>query len=174
MKGRAYHPDGKQYTWNEVLAGVDAMHRRYARAGYGHGDRVAILFHQRPEFFFHYFALNALGCSVVPINPDYRVDEIAYALDHSEARLALAIETRLEDVRAAARLATAAPAVAAFDDSNDPLPEASVKATLEKPGADTKPRCFIPGHDRQAQRLCPEQLLLSQFRHMVSEPGRAA
>ena len=42
------------------------------RAGYGLGHRVAILFAQRPEFFFHYYALNALGCSVVPINPDYR------------------------------------------------------------------------------------------------------
>ena len=51
--------------------------QRYAAAGYGLGHRVAILFAQRPEFFFHYYALNALGCSVVPINPDYRPDEIA-------------------------------------------------------------------------------------------------
>jgi len=32
----------------------------------------------RPEFFFHYLALNALGVGIVPINPDYRHDEMAY------------------------------------------------------------------------------------------------
>ncbi len=102
MKGRPYHPEGREFTWAETWAAVQARKAHYAAAGYGPGHRVAILFDQRPEFIFHHFALNALGCSTVPISPDYLGDEIAYLLDHSEACLALAIEPRLGDVRGAA------------------------------------------------------------------------
>ena len=86
MAGRGYHPDGQEFSWRETAAAAEALRERYARAGYGHGHRIAILFEQRPEFLFHWYALNALGVGVVPINPDYRHDEIAYLLDHSEAR----------------------------------------------------------------------------------------
>ncbi len=133
MAGRPYHPDGKQYSWREVAAGVAAMRTRYQAAGYGMGHRVAILFHQRPEFFFHYYALNALGCSVVPINPDYRVEEIAHLLNHSEACLVLAIDTRLADMREASR----APVVS-FDDPPPTLPDARTPAAAGHPGADTE------------------------------------
>ena len=56
-----------------------------------HGHRVALLLENRPEFFLHYLALNALGTSVVPINPDYRHDEMLYQMDHSEADLVVSI-----------------------------------------------------------------------------------
>lgn len=73
MPGRSlHHPDGFEVTWAQTLAAVEAKKAIYARAGFGRGHRVAILFNQRPEFFFHYYALNALGTSVVPVNPDYR------------------------------------------------------------------------------------------------------
>jgi acyl-CoA synthetase (AMP-forming)/AMP-acid ligase II len=85
MAGRAYHPDGTEYTWTETAAAVEVMRQKYADAGYGYGHRIAILFEHRPEFLFHYSALNGPGCSVVPINPDYRQDEIAYLLEHPES-----------------------------------------------------------------------------------------
>ncbi|HKM61459.1 MAG TPA: AMP-binding protein [Acidisphaera sp.] len=120
MPGRAYHPDGCEFTWSQTWAEVQRRKSYYAAAGYGPGHRVAILFDQRPEFVFHHFALNALGCSTVPINPDYRQDEIAYLLEHSEPCVALAIEPRLVDVRAAAD-ALGVP-VLRFDDLDAPLP----------------------------------------------------
>src|SRR5512145_754037 len=78
MAKRAYHPEGWEITFKQTLAAVEEMKGVYQRAGYGFGHRVAILFDQRPEFFYHYYALNALGASVVPVNPDYRVEEIRY------------------------------------------------------------------------------------------------
>ena len=67
------------------------MREVYALAGYGHGHRVALLLENRPEFFFHYLALNALGVSIVPDQPDYRHDEMLYQMEHSEADLAVTI-----------------------------------------------------------------------------------
>ena len=99
MAGRTYHPDGLELTWRQTAEGVARMRAAYAAAGYGLGHRVAILFAQRPEFFFHYYALNSLGVSVVPINPDYRHDEILYVVEHSEASLAVAVDERLDDLR---------------------------------------------------------------------------
>ncbi|HET6521694.1 MAG TPA: class I adenylate-forming enzyme family protein, partial [Geminicoccaceae bacterium] len=138
MEGRAYHPDGKEYTWRETAAAVEALRRKYADAGYGLGHRVAILFAQRPEFFFHYYALNALGCGVVPINPDYRRDEIAYLMDHSEACLALAVDDRLGDLRAVAREAGDRFPVASFDDPPDSLPEARTRPADGRPDGATE------------------------------------
>src|SRR5262245_34357608 len=73
--GRAYHPEGVELTYGQTRAEVLRLSEVYAGAGYGHGHRVALLLENRPEFFFHYLALNALGCGIVPINPDYRHDE---------------------------------------------------------------------------------------------------
>ena len=89
--GRAYHPDGVELTYGQVRAEVLRQRERYAAAGYGHGHRVALLLENRPEFFLHYLALNALGTSIVPINPDYRHDEMLYQMDHSEADLVVSI-----------------------------------------------------------------------------------
>ena len=100
--GRAYHPDGVELTYGAVRAEVLRLKDDYARAGYGHGHRVALLFENRPEFFFHYLAVNALGVGVVPVNPDYRHDELAYQMDHSEADLAVSVPERVAALEAVA------------------------------------------------------------------------
>ncbi|HEX7787326.1 MAG TPA: AMP-binding protein, partial [Methylomirabilota bacterium] len=100
--GRAYHPDGIELTYAAVRDEALRVLRAYEAAGYGHGHRVALLFENRPEFFFHYLALNALGVSVVPVNPDYRHDELAYQMDHSDADLAVTISERVGALEAVA------------------------------------------------------------------------
>src|SRR6266511_6066040 len=101
--GRAYYPGGVEYTDAQVRAEAHALLSRYAAAGYGHGHRVGLLLENRPEFFFHYLALNALGAGIVPINPDYRHDEMLYQMEHSEADLAVVIDARVRDLEAVAR-----------------------------------------------------------------------
>lgn len=124
LASRAYHRQGKEYTWNETAAAVESLRRIYRDGGYGLGHRVAILFEQRPEFLFHFFALNALGCSVVPINPDYRREEIQYLVEHSEACLAIGVESRLHDLHALAQHLDARVAVVSFENFPDRLPHA--------------------------------------------------
>jgi crotonobetaine/carnitine-CoA ligase len=92
--GRAYHPQGFEITFAEAGRLVEHLAGLYRRAGLGLGHRVAMLLENRPEHFLHKLALNALGVSCVPINPDYRTAEIAYLLSHSKADLALAVADR--------------------------------------------------------------------------------
>jgi crotonobetaine/carnitine-CoA ligase len=140
--GRAYHPDGVEFTYAQTRAAVLALRESYGAAGYGHGHRVALLLENRPEFFFHYLALNALGVSVVPINPDYRHDELLYQMEHSEADLAVVIESRMGDLEAVARV------------REKPLPVVCVErwpARLPRPGP--VPRPGEPGLDTEVSLL---------------------
>lgn len=96
---RDWLPQGVEYTYGEVLERVQRLQARYRDAGFGHGHRVALLLDMRPEFFFHYLAANGLGCSIVPVNPDYRHDEMLYQMDHSEADLAVVLPERIADMQ---------------------------------------------------------------------------
>src|SRR4030095_9024903 len=69
--GRAYHPNGIEITYGQTRDEVLALREVYAAGGYGHGHRVALLLENRPEFMFHYLALNALGVGIAPLNPHY-------------------------------------------------------------------------------------------------------
>ena len=136
--GRAYHPAGVERTYGEVEARVRALRDRYAAAGYGHGHRVALLLENRPEFFDHYLALNALGCSIVPINPDYRHDEMLYQMDHSEADLAVVIASRVEDFARVARERAKPLPVVDADALAPTLPSPSAAAHPGRPGLGTE------------------------------------
>ncbi len=140
--GRAYHPDGVEFTYGETRARVLELQERYQAAGYGHGYRVALLLENRPEFFFHYLALNGLGCGIVPINPDYRRDEVLYQMDHSEAALVVSISTRVAELEAVA------------GDLGKPLPvvdASSLPARLPRGGP--PPRAGEPGLDTECSLL---------------------
>jgi acyl-CoA synthetase (AMP-forming)/AMP-acid ligase II len=95
---RAWAADGLEWRYGDVLARVETLAACYAAAGYGVGHRVALLLDMRPEFFVHYLALNQLGIAIVPINPEYRHDEILYQMTHSDADLAVGLSHRLADL----------------------------------------------------------------------------
>lgn len=90
------------FTYKQAAAEIERLRAIYAAAGVGTGHRVAILLDNRPEFFFNWLAINALDASVVPINPDYRREEMAYLLGHSEAVLCVALKHRVDELRTAA------------------------------------------------------------------------
>ena len=98
----AYGIEPGTLRYGETLARIETLRNRYAAAGYGHGHRAGLLLENRPDFFLHWFALNALGVGVVPINNDMRAAELAYLLAHSELCLAISLPGRIADLRAAA------------------------------------------------------------------------
>jgi crotonobetaine/carnitine-CoA ligase len=135
---RAYHPDGVELTYAATRVQVERLRAAYASAGFGHGHRVALLLENRPEFFFHYLALNALGCSIVPINPDYRHDEMLYQMEHSEADLAVVISPRVPDLEAVARARERPLPVVDVGRWPDTLPMPRVAPRGGTPGAESE------------------------------------
>src|SRR4029453_10085402 len=114
-------------TWGQARDEVERLRRAYSAAGYGHGHRVGLLLENRPAFLFHWFALNALGVSVVPINAEMRSAELSYLIGHSEIGLAVTLPGRAADLRAAAAEAGIAFATMG-PDALDAVPPAAVPA----------------------------------------------
>ena len=166
MKGRSYHPDGWEITWGQVLEGVEAKKNVYAKAGVGHGHRVAILFEQRPEFFFHYYALNALGAGIVPINPDYRIEEIKYVIEHSEATLAVCVDARLAELVSIANSISTNLEVVSFDSFPDELPLMPAAPRHDEPDADTEAALLYTSGTTGRLKGC---ILTNEYFHTFGE-----
>ncbi len=88
-------------SYGDALLRIEALRERYLAAGFSAGQRAGLLLENRPAFFLHWFALNALGVSVVPINGDLRSAELRYLVEHSEMCLAVTLPERAADLRAA-------------------------------------------------------------------------
>jgi crotonobetaine/carnitine-CoA ligase len=88
----------KDTSYQQALDRVTTIRNIYATAGYGHGHRVALLLGQKPEMVLHYLALNGLGVTMVPVNPDYRIEELSYLMSHSESSLVVALSDRVADM----------------------------------------------------------------------------
>ena len=95
---RAYLAEGAEFTYGESAARVLALSNQYRKAELGHGHRVALLLENRPDFFWHLLALNALGVSIVPINPDFKSAELRYLFEHAEPHLLIVLEDRYDDL----------------------------------------------------------------------------
>ncbi len=98
----AYGIEPGARSWREVAGEVERLRAAYAQAGYGHGHRVGLLLENRPGFFTHWLALNALGISIVPIHAEMRAAEWTYLIGHSEMALAVVQPGRESDLRSAA------------------------------------------------------------------------
>ncbi len=90
----AYGIEPGELTYRQAQARIDVLKTAYQTAGYGHGHRVGLLLENRPDFLLHWFALNALGVSVVPVNAELRAAELAYLIGHSDMIMAVALPQR--------------------------------------------------------------------------------
>jgi len=116
----AYGIPAGELSYADALVQIDRLRDAYAAAGYGHGHRVGLLLENRPAFFLHWFALNALGVSVVPINADLRAAELEYLIGHSELILAVALPGRHAGLQEAAQRAGRPLHTAGADDAPPP------------------------------------------------------
>lgn len=89
-------PENVQLSYAEALDRIGGIAARYRASGYGPGHRVALKLPNCPGFLLHFLALNSIGASVLPLNPEYRTAELEYVLGHSEASAVITTEN-LED-----------------------------------------------------------------------------
>src|ERR1700690_391897 len=83
----------------ELYRGIVGVARALESWGIGHGDRVAILSENRPEWTITDFAALALGAVTVPIYSTQTADQTSYILNDSGARvIAVSTSSQLEKI----------------------------------------------------------------------------
>ena len=116
-----------------------------------------MLLDNRPEHFLHKLALNTLGVSCVPVNPDYRTGEIAYLLENSEVDLAIVSNDRREQLVAGMEVSSHKAPIALFEEfaslpapararRNDPVSAASEASVLYTSGTTGRPKGCMLSH----------------------------
>lgn len=133
----SYGIEARTVSYRDAIGEIDILLGRYRAAGYGHGHRVGLMLENRPEFFFHWLALNALGISVVPLNTEWRSAELEYLVGHSEICAAVVPESRKAELVRAAEAAGRPLAVTQANLADLPAAAFSPPARTS-PGADTE------------------------------------
>ena len=83
--GEAVSAQRRQWRYAELFAGVQRAARRLGER-FGPGEPVAVCAGNCPEWVQLEFAAGLAGLVLVPVNPAYQADELAYLLRHSRAR----------------------------------------------------------------------------------------
>lgn len=100
-----YDVEAGEISYARALVQVGSYVAQLKSAGYRKGQRVMLLLENRPDYFLWFLACNAIGVSVVPINPDLRAAELSYMISHAEPVLAICIAHRSKELRKAAKSA---------------------------------------------------------------------
>ena len=78
---------GKTWTYRDFDQQVQSYAAHLDRLGIKKGDRVAVQLPKCIEFLFFHFAILSIGAIALPLNPDYRPEEVDYFLTDSGSSL---------------------------------------------------------------------------------------
>jgi long-chain acyl-CoA synthetase len=91
---------GKQpLTYSEVKSQVEYLQTLLLAKGIQHGDRVALLSQNMPNWGVAYLAVTSMGAVIVPILTDFSTPEIVKILSHCEARSIIVSEKQVEKIQ---------------------------------------------------------------------------
>ncbi|HUR78783.1 MAG TPA: AMP-dependent synthetase/ligase [Acidimicrobiales bacterium] len=80
----------QQWTWSEYADRACRTAALLREAGIGHGDRVAIMLRNRPEFHAVDMASYLVGATPFSVYNSSSPDQVAYVLGHSDAKMVFA------------------------------------------------------------------------------------
>src|SRR5690606_32706727 len=92
----------RTWSWQEFSEKVDAVARVLASRGIGKGDRMAVMARNCDGHVLMLFALARLGAIMVPVNPEFGVEEAKYVLHHAGVSAVAATQDTLDVARQAA------------------------------------------------------------------------
>ena len=85
-----------ELSYSKALKRVNVYERNFKKAGYGFGDRVALLLGNRVEHYLIKIATSNLGMSIVPLNPDSSPSEVIYILNDSNSILIISDKSHID------------------------------------------------------------------------------
>lgn len=141
-----------EIRYGQAMAEVERLRSALSAAGLTKGHRVMLLLENRPSFFLWWLAINVLGASVVPVNPDLRAAELEYMAGHVTPALAIAIPSRCPDLASAAQAAGIVMPVIATDApvpsiTTAPVFDGDEAAVLYTSGSTGRPQGCVLGND---------------------------
>jgi long-chain acyl-CoA synthetase len=83
----------RRLTFAEFLAASNSVSNELLAAGVGHGDRVAVLAQNSPEWCMAFWGTVDIGAVLVGLNGWWNTDEIIYGLEDSGAKV-LVVDTK--------------------------------------------------------------------------------
>ncbi len=103
-----YNPEGEmlvysdqRITWKALYQRVQRLAAAMSALGIERGDRVIVMFHNRPEFFEVNYAAQMLGAIPVPMNYRFSEREVAFQANHCGAKAFFLEDLWLETVEGA-------------------------------------------------------------------------
>jgi long-chain acyl-CoA synthetase len=85
-------------NYGDLYLEVRQLSRFLQSLGMRHGDHIAVLGENSPNWDIAYFAVTSIGAVIVPIHPDFHASEISHILRHSESRVLFVSERSLYKV----------------------------------------------------------------------------
>jgi malonyl-CoA/methylmalonyl-CoA synthetase len=139
-------PAGESVTYGAAAAGSARLAHALRTAGVGVGDRVAVQVEKSPAMILLYLACVRAGAALLPMNPAYTDDEVAYLVGDAEPAMLVQDPAR---ARPAAITMDALAAVAAEqpDEFDDVTPDPDdLAAVLYTSGTTGKPKGAMLTH----------------------------
>ncbi|MFN8053164.1 MAG: class I adenylate-forming enzyme family protein [Acidimicrobiales bacterium] len=89
----------RRITFAEFFDQANTASASLSAAGVAHGDRVAVLSQNNPEWCISFWATVDIGAVLVGLNGWWTTDEVLYGLDDSGAKVLVADRKRFERIR---------------------------------------------------------------------------
>ena len=114
--------NGKSWSWQSFGEAVERTARLFVSRGVTKGDRVGVMARNCDGHVLALFALARIGAIMVPVNPEFGVQEAKYVFHHAEVSAVLAVNDTLAVVRQAVEGLPMPPWFALFDGTAEGAP----------------------------------------------------
>jgi crotonobetaine/carnitine-CoA ligase len=114
--------NGRSWSWQAFGEAVERTARLFVARGVKKGDRMGVMARNCDGHVLALFALARIGAIMVPVNPEFGVQEAKYVFHHAEVSAVLAASDTLAVARQAAAGLAVAPWFALLDKEVEGLP----------------------------------------------------
>ena len=114
--------NGRSWSWQAFGETVKSVARLLVSRGVKKGDRVAVMARNCDGHVLMLLSLARIGAIMVPVNPEFGVEEAKYVLHHAEVCAVAASADTLAVARPAAQGLKTAPWFVSLDQAQDGAP----------------------------------------------------